>query len=424
MTRGRRARILDQVLCETGARVGAELRARAVPELSAAIKLLDDAGRKKLDRVVREMREFSTRKGLDRELAQQVLQDPVSSILGRAKGWKASNLAPRLDSSETARALVGVAGSKRPKPKFAVVSVETVAHVVVRIKEIAQKEAGIAEHFAALGLSIDEGTWLMFNVLDYSKALKKAGIQRRIDSRGGILYETVLPLHPNVVRKERAATATNASEWIRQEPGRFGVSDAQKERMAQAVSEQVGNPPAAGPSTGAVFIRQRDAAGLGDFELLARNLWLVRLVEVRDEGGRLISDHIRTLMSVSPDGKAIDLMPSGIGESKFRSGYAKVVPQVVANIRRVRETLRAANLPDLEGLEIRVRWGKALVVVVQTEKQLPTGALDDISGAVRKATRAPELKVNMELVLTPEQAFAARRTVNLFMKLAADSSVK
>ena len=67
-----------------------------------------------------------------------------------------------------------------------------------------------------------------------------------------------------------------------------------------------------------------------------------------------------------------------------------------------------------------MRWGKSLVVIIQSEKAPPAGSLDAIQASVRKATRASDMKVRIEPVVTPAQALAARRVIALFMNLATD----
>lgn len=420
MGKSRRTRILDQAIGETGARLAAAMRARGASALSATIESLDNKVKAKRESLVRELGKFDLRRytaerQLNRELAAHVLQDPISSVLGRLQK-RAPDYASKM--SDTTAAVIDLAGKTKPKPALAVISPATVARVAARIKEIAQTEPELASRFSELGLSIDEGTWLMFSVLDYSKAKSAAGIVRRIDRRGGILYEMLIPLQPGVNKAERAASASNAKDWILSEPGRFGATEAQKGRLADAVANLLQPSNSAKAST--VFMRNRDAAGLAEMVPLAKNLWLMRLTDVHDEAGRLASDHIRALISAGSDGKSIDVVPSGFGESKFKSGYAKIIPQIERNLRRSRDTLKASNLPDLQGLEIRVRWGKTLVVIIQSEKKLPVGTEASIEGLVRKITRTPKMKVEIEHGATAAQAFGARRAVALFMALVAE----
>ncbi|MBF5046058.1 hypothetical protein FGE12_26830 [Aggregicoccus sp. 17bor-14] len=409
--KARRKRILDQQQAEIGAVLLRELRELAPSELRASLAAATKQDVRDFDEVVRELRKSARREGLNRALAQHVLQDPVSSILGRVEREGAAGA-----KSKSAREASALAGAAELKPRYAVVSPATVARFVEVIED---KHPDIVRELKRLGLRTEEGTELLLRILDYSKERRAAGFKRRVRGRGGILYEMLLSFQPDVVAKERAAASVNASEWILREPERFGTDKKGAPALVERAQERLRDAEGAKSGLGRGLLREDGTPRFGELERLEENLFLLRLTDVRDESGRLMSDHFRVLLSFSRDRKTLELVPVGVGESKFQSKVREIIPQLIRNLERAQETLRASNLPHLEGVDIQVRWGKALVVVAQSEKAVSPRQLAGLEDKVREATGALQLKVSVAEGATAKQAQASKDVVDKFMRLAA-----
>jgi len=224
----------------------------------------------------------------------------------------------------------------------------------------------------------------------------------------------LMTLERNVVRAERSTALENAIDWINSDPKRFGVkADGAAELVAQ-VKARFAAAESTEPSLGRGILRSETNPGIGEIDPVAQNLWMMRFTEIRDESGRLIMDHERGLVSFSPDG--IDVTPCSVGESKFGSKGAELLEQSVRNTGRASETFRAANLPDPSVLPVRIRWGKSVVMIAQTEAARAVRAPPDYAASVSKAA-GKKLKVEFVRAGTLEGAKRSREIVREFLKL-------
>jgi hypothetical protein len=417
--RARRPGILDQAVLESGAEVYAETMKNA--ELARRLGEVTKIPAEEQAAIMAWLRqEAINRRDVLLEMGQAKLQDPVSATLARLRAPRepGEQPPPRTKLAET----VEQAGDRPIEPVIAVTSPRTVARIV---EAIYAREPKIRAWFEQLGLSVEDGTWLMCRVLDYTKPRDIAAFRRRVDRRGGVLWELLMPFKASVVQAEREVALGNAIEWVRAEPARFGVKPAEAEALVASVQARFAAAAAAAaePRFGQSIVRTEDNPGLGGIDFIAENLWMMRLTGVHDESGRLMMDHYRALVSFAKDGSAIDLTPVGIGESKFGSKAAEMFEQMVRNVGRASETLRAADLPNPSVLPVRVRSGKTIVVIGQTEAQRGVAAPADLQASLRATAGRKDLNVVFMGGQTLESAQTSRSVVEAFMRLVAKQNL-
>jgi hypothetical protein len=398
-----RPRIIDHAVLEDGALLFEQIKRNAALREAAGLTGAE-VDPQKLPKVEEWLRkQAASPKEIKNELGQQKLVHPQS----------AKELAAAQEAARQAKA----AGKKRlpaqPEAEVAVTSPRAVAAVVEQIYK--SSSPLLRGWLRKLGLTVEDGTWLMWKILDYSSPRNVASFFRRVASRGGALWELLMAFYPRVVAAERSMALELALEWIRSEPQRFGLTPELVEQLSRELTERLSAAEGTTVQYGTGIFRPAEVPGIGEVEQLATNLWLMRLSEVRDSAGRLMMDHARALVSFSKDG--IDIVPVGIGESKFGSKAAEVFEQLVRNVGRAADTLRAANLPDLSTVPIRVRWGKGLVVIAQTEARGGIRAPQGLEASLRKATGRGDLKIEFVTGGTLEDAKASRKAVTAFMRL-------
>jgi hypothetical protein len=350
-----------------------------------------------------------------KELGQHTLPDLISSVQARQKAWRAAMkkdpAAKPKPPSRTEQEIDRLLGSREAKARLAATSPPTVAKLV---EEIHRERPAIKAYFAERGLSVEDGTWLMCQVLAYTTPRDWAAFVRRTNKRGGVLWEFLMAFEPEAVAVERKVALDNAVDWIREEPARFGIAPKDVEKFVSELKlrfAQLQNVPA---QYGRGIARSQQIPGIGEIDFLAPNLWLMRLTEIRDEAGRLMMDHERALVSFSPT--SIEVTPVGVGESKFGSKAAELFRQLIANVGRSKETLRAANLPDPSALPVNVRWGKRLAVIAQTESVGKARTPADLQASLsKKAGR--QLNITPAVVGTNKGAETSREVVGEFMRL-------
>ena len=97
--------------------------------------------------------------------------------------------------------------------------------------------------------------------------------------------------------------------------------------------------------------------------------------------------------------------------------------QMVRNVGRASETLRAADLPNPSVLPVRVRSGKTIVVIGQTEAQRGVAAPADLQASLRAAAGRKDLNVVFMGGQTLESAQTSRSVVEAFMRLVAKQNL-
>lgn len=280
-----------------------------------------------------------------------------------------------------------------------------------------------AQRFArSFGLTLAEGTYFLLDLLDVSKPNGAAGIARRQHSRGGLFAELAMPFRPEVLAKEAQAAKANAADFIAAEWRKLGARDAKAAKeLAGKVDRAIDRAFAAGAAhaPGAVAGAGTVAGGAASWGSvpLAPNLWLMRLTGLRDEAGKMVADHFRGLVFFDTARKVVEIIPVGIGESKFAGGTYVIVEQIKKTFARLRRTLSSADLPIPEGVEVRVRAPARVVAVLQTERAPPASHLRGFERGVQKAMRVASMDVDLVKLDGARQAKDARELVKETIKI-------
>jgi hypothetical protein len=273
-----------------------------------------------------------------------------------------------------------------------------------------------AKRLKSFGLTLAEGTYFLLKVLDVSKPNGAAAIARSIHSRAGLFFELAMPFHPEVLAREAQAARNNAARFVAAEWRKLGaqngndakilareVDEAIKKAFETGAADAAGATAGVGPVAGGV-------ASWGSVRL-ARNFWLMRLTGLRDEAGKMVADHFRGLVFFDTARKVVEIIPVGIGESKFASGTYAIVEQLKKTFSRLRSTLSSADLPIPDGVEVRVRTPAHVVAVLQTERAPPVSQLRGFERSVKKAMQATSLEVDLVKLDAARQANDARELV-------------
>lgn len=246
------------------------------------------------------------------------------------------------------------------------------------------------------------------NEKNYRVPASDASRKRRIDQRGGILFQMLMPYFSAVNQAETDAAVQIGREIVEMQLGTTAspekavklksVEDAIRTRMSAVGSPRVEKIIVDGQAS-EIYTLEDGPIG--------KDLYLLSLSRMRTIEGQEVADHLRVIVTVSP--KGIDLWPVGIGESKFKSGVYDLVPQILKTFQRLRPGLRAANIP--ENLPVNVRWGSKLAVIIQSEEQIPESHLEGLEAQIRKAARAPKLKPKVVPIAQQKEAQAARDVI-------------
>ena len=382
---------MDPILAEVGAKIlNEEFRPAVGP--SQAQQPLNVAAAKALTK------EVAAGTDLDlKQLRRSMLQDPVSSMQ-QAKPETESV------SGATAKSL------PKSKPRFVIpMSPDLMAPVIKILAEKGFIKDGVLRTGS---LRVDPSTvvaYLIEVMLRYSMPRGDASLSRRKNSIGGLSYESMIPYQPEVVDAETKVALSNVKKVIRSRTpagaseGKIQdeIKSAQKmilERMAGPASVADKAPPP---------VSTPDAVAIMENGPVGDNLWLIRLTGVRDMDGQLVTDHFRALVSF--EGNTVKLIPVGIGESKFQSGYNVIIDQLIESFKRVRDGVSATNL--LPSANVEVQWGPDVIAIIQSEEAPPEGHFNRIEQRLADAAGSKKLNVNLVYMGNEQAAEDARKMV-------------
>jgi hypothetical protein len=235
--------------------------------------------------------------------------------------------------------------------------------------------------------------------------------QRRVDQRGGVVFEMLMPYFPEVIIKETETATEIAKDIVEAKlkgvASEVEVSDrvnsvvnAVKRRMSAVGSPQVERVVVDGTEK-QIWTLEDGPIGEG--------LWLVALHRMRTLDGKEVADHLRVIYSISAT--AINVWPVAIGESKFISRTRFLLPQVIETFERIGAGLSAGNLP--RNLPVKVLWGRKVVAIAQSEEPLPEGQRLGLEGRIRKMINSPNTEILFLPLTKAEEAKAARKVIEI-----------
>ncbi len=393
-----RPKILEFLAVEAGA------KARAVEVIPAIARRLERSQnfRAKLPAAVAELQEVARNpKQTLKTLGEQgMLRDPQSSIAATEvpKGKKKSATLKAVEPLPPAPA------------RYAVAAPEVNAAVIDLLKKKGLIEDG-AMRLGNLRIEPRSGVALLSEALTYSAPTSAAGAGRRVNTRGGVFYELLMPFHEKVITEETRVACKEAEQIIRERGKTAKLSPAQIDAEVTAVRDTI-TARMAGMSRvateGQALGTTADGVALMESGPVADNLWMIRQTGMRDLNGKLVADHFRTLVSFEKN--SATLIPIGVGESKFVSGAGKIIPQVIETVARVSEGVTATNLPRMGKVE--VQWGSEVVVVIQSEAAPPPGHFEDLAQKLAaEANTTRPLKATPITMVNKEGADNARELV-------------
>jgi 3-polyprenyl-4-hydroxybenzoate decarboxylase len=356
-----RPKILEPLLIEAGAKAASEIkgltwarRLEANPQRGAQAR----AAAAEVQDVARSRREILKLLG-----SKGILRDPESS-LGPALG--------------------AMPGSP---VRYVTPTPEVTAWVLSTLEKRGLIKDGVMR-LGSLRINPRAGVVLLSEALAYSAPGNLAAAARRVNTRGGVFYEMLMPFHEKVIVEETRVASQEAERIIRVRGQAAGLGAGQIEAQVSAVRETV-SARMAGMSRvafeGEAVSRGADGVALMDSGRVAEGLWMVRMTTMRDVNGKLVADHFRALVSFEKD--VTRLVPIGLGESKFRSGAGKIVPQMIETVARVSDGVTAANLPRTGKVE--VQWGSEVIAVIQSEEPPPTSHFEDLAQRLSAEAGSP-----------------------------------
>jgi len=303
-----------------------------------------------------------------------------------------------------------VQGLPKTPARYATAAPEVAAAVIQLLKKKGLIEDGVMR-LGSLRIDPRAGVALLSEALAYSAPRSAAGAGRRVNTRGGVFYELLMPFHENVIAEETRVACREAERIIRGRGEAAALSPAQIDTQVNAVRETI-TARLAGMSRvateGQALSTTADGVALMESGPVAADLWMIRLTSMRDVNGRLVADHFRTLASFEKN--ATRLIPVGLGESKFVSGSGKIIPQMIETLARVSEGVTATNLPRAGKVE--VQWGSELVVIIQSEEAPPPGHFANLAQKIAAEANAVQpLKATPITMVNQQGAADARKLV-------------
>jgi hypothetical protein len=317
-----------------------------------------------------------------------------------------------LEKSATRQAVEGL-------PKAAARYATSAPAVAAAIIELLEKKGLVDRGEMRLGtLRIDprSGVALLSEALVYSAPRSGAGAGRRVNTRGGIFYELLMPFHKDVIAAETRVARQQAALIVRRRGRAARLDAAQIEAQVNAALETI-TSRMAGMSRvateGQALSAAADGVALLENGRVAEDLWMVRLTGMRDINGKLVADHFRALVSFEKN--VTTLIPIGLGESKFVSGAGRITSQMIETVRRVNDGVTATNLPRVGKVE--VQWGSELVVIIQSEAAPPPAHFDSLTQrlAAESNTTQP-LKTTLLTMVDQQGADDARKVVKTILE--------
>jgi len=395
-----RPRILEFLAVEAGAK---SRDAEVIPAIARRLQA-SQKFRAKLPAAVAELQ------GVARNPSQTLkalgergmLRDPQSSIAATESVGK---------KSATRQVVEGV--PKAPA-RYATAAPEVAAAVIELLKKKGLIEEG-AMRLGTLRIDPRAGVALLSEALAYSAPRSAAGAGRRVNTRGGVFYELLMPFHENVITAETRLACQEAEQIIRGRGKAAGLSAAQIDAQVNAARETI-TARMAGMSRvateGQALSTAADGVALMESGPVAENLWMVRLTGMRDVNGKLVADHFRALASFEKN--TTKLIPIGLGESKFVSGAGKIIPQMIETVARVSDGVTAMNLPRVGKVE--VQWGSEVVVIIQSEEAPPPRHFDDLAQKLAaEANTTQPLKATPITMVNRQGADDARKLVTTIL---------
>lgn len=312
------------------------------------------------------------------------LRDPV------VEAWK-----PRRPANEQPPS----GAQRRPASERPPITQELVAEVAARIEKASPEM--LARSFG--GIQASQFLHYVLSLLDIS-AFAKAGVEGRVHTRGGLVVEAAMPFRSEVLRAEKAAALANVEDLL----ARMG-----KRHLGEKASAALEHAFDGVKRDGGASFKEmlKGTAACGDSVRLAPNLWLMRLTGLTDDAGKQVLDHFRGLVWYDVKNGAVEIVPVGLGESKFKGGTYVIVDQIKRSFGRIKNKLSAAELPVPPNVKVRVRWGKEVAAVFQTELRLADTQIGGLEAAVQTASEAKAIKVRTVRVDGKQAAEDARAIV-------------
>jgi hypothetical protein len=159
----------------------------------------------------------------------------------------------------------------------------------------------------------------------------------------------------------------------------------------------------------------------------------IELSNVRDTDGRLVTDRLRGLLNLNTDPPQFVIC--ALGEGKSRSGYNRILPQLVKDIPRLLSGFTApegGSGPSQSFGVVDVRFGPSLVISYLSEVDPPAGHVASVvseverqfSGARRSAPRVSAEKVDASGVYDDARLIARefQRALNAVGEKPPDSA--
>lgn len=153
-----------------------------------------------------------------------------------------------------------------------------------------------------------------------------------------------------------------------------------------------------------LVLRQRPAPGVYDLELQ----------DVYDAQGKLVTDRLRGLLDLRNDPPAFTIV--SIGESKAKSGYNKILPQLAEDVSRLLEGFRSTLDGGDQAIafkRLQVGFGPRLVITSLSERAPPAAhlarSLRDIARVFTKSGKRPPQVSHV--AIDPASTFADARTI-------------
>jgi hypothetical protein len=290
---------------------------------------------------------------------------------------------------------------------------ELLPHIYQRLRE-----KGFISRDGVLktGLSVDPDVFVAFlaRVLDYPAARDAAGLGRRFDSLGGVAFEAMLPFRKEVLDCERLAGRTAVRAAVERRAAARGLPRAAADEAYKRVGDAFETHHASGRAEVDVT---SPYALLTSEGRLGEGLFDIRLTGIRDEDGRLVTDHFRAILDVGPPA---GLTVYSVGESKFKSGTREIAAQVIRSFERVQGGVHA---PELRGIEVgprAVHLAPEVVAVVQTEKPAPRSHLAGLAQQIRSTSAhpgAPDTVVRVVEVVDLDGAKLARDIIRALIRV-------
>lgn len=267
---------------------------------------------------------------------------------------------------------------------------------------------------------------LLSCLLTSKKPRNAAGLEQRVNIRTGLFAEFAMPFRPEVVASEKVAAIENLNEALDTLANRGKLPRSKLDDMKSSGKGAIENAYTIllrenTLGNASAYVALEGASALLDSAPVAPNMWMMRLTGLTDAGGKKVLDHFRGHVFFDAPANTIEITPIGLGEAKLTGGTYKIIGQVVKSVARIRDTLSASELPIPKDVKIKVRWGKRLTVILQTEDKLsvPSG----LPKSIQKASGSKTMAVEIVQIDGTQIATDGRHIVRAVIKALLDVNV-